>query len=234
MMVHVLSGQWPFPSEANRVNPQNPNDPNDLVGVTEFDRREEYINKIGNEHPLMILIQHCLSNSPSHRPTSSEIHQRVSAVAAEYPSPFANRVEMLERIKAIGEEKETVRMEKDGALAEKDLQMSQLMTDKDVAVRDRERVLAELEESQLKVDSLCQAHLIELEGLHIQISDLTADNEHLLTVLAVRGQEVKSLEEKCKSEQKHHQVQLEFKMSEISSKNDLISNKSSTIQSLHT
>ena len=109
-MVHVLSGQWPFPGEAVRVNP---NTPNDVIGVTEFGRREEYINLIGNEHPLMILIQRCLSNIPSHRPTSSEVHQRVSTVAADHPTSFTNRVEMMDRIKALSEEKETIRMEKE-------------------------------------------------------------------------------------------------------------------------
>ena len=53
MMVHVLSGQWPFPGEAVRVNPRYPNNPNDLVGVTEFDRREEYINLIGLEMNIL-------------------------------------------------------------------------------------------------------------------------------------------------------------------------------------
>ena len=110
-MVHVLSGRWPFPGEAVRVNPQNPNDPNDVLGVSEFNRREDYINDIGKEHPLMTLIQHCLSNSPSHRSTSSEVHQQVSAVAADHPPSFSNRMEMLERIKALREEKENVRMQ---------------------------------------------------------------------------------------------------------------------------
>ena len=113
MMVHMLSGQWPFPGEAVRVNPRNPNNPNDLVGVTEFDRHEEYINLIGNEHPLMTLIRQCLSNSPSHRPTSSEVHQRVSVVAADHPPSFTDRVEMMERIKILGEEKERVRSERE-------------------------------------------------------------------------------------------------------------------------
>ena len=116
MMVHVLNGQWPFPGEA--VQGVNPKNPNDVVGVTEFDRREEYINLIGNEHPLMTLIQQCLSNSPSHRPTSSEVHQRVSAVAADHPPSFTNRVEMMERIKALGKENETIIMEKKGLRTE--------------------------------------------------------------------------------------------------------------------
>ena len=134
MMVHVLSGQWPFPGEAVRVNPNNPHDPNDVIGMTEFDRRQEYIklNVIGKEQPLMILIRQCLSNSPSHRPTSSEVHQRVSAVAADHPLSFTNRVEMMERIKTLSE---TMRNEKDNTIAEKELQIAEITTEKDDASR---------------------------------------------------------------------------------------------------
>ena len=110
-MVHMFSGQWPFPGEAVRLNPSNPHDPDDVIGVTEFNRREEYINLIEKQHPLMRLIQRCLSNSPSHRPTSSEVHQIVSAVAANNPPSFANRVEMMERIKALSQEKEDMRVQ---------------------------------------------------------------------------------------------------------------------------
>ena len=180
MMLHLLSGQWPFPGEAVQVNHQ---DHSTLIGVCEFDRREEYINLIGNEHPLMTLIQGCLSNSPSHRPTSSEVHQRVSAVAADYPPSFTNRVEMMERIKALGEEKETLRNEKDNTIAENELQIAEMRTEKDDIVREKERALAELSEVQSNIESPQQSHSIEIEVLHIQISDLKTDNEHLQTVL---------------------------------------------------
>ena len=203
MMVHVLSGQWPFPGEANIVNPRNPNDPNDLVGVTEFDRREEYINKIGNQHPLMRLIQTCLSNSSSHRPTSSEVHQQVSTVAADHPPSFANRVEMLERIKAIGEEKETMRMEKNNAVAEKDEQLAE-----------KEHILAELEETRSTVKRLQQSQAIILERAHILTFDSKAEIEHLHAIIRAK------------------QVELVSKTSELSSKDVLISSKSSTIHSL--
>ena len=168
MMVHVLSGQWPFPGEAVRVNPRNPNNPNDLVGVTEFDHREEYISLIGNEHPLMTLIQQCLSNSPSHRPTSSEVHQRASAVAADHPPSFTNRVEMMERIKALSEEKERMRSDKDNTIAEKD-----------AVIMERDRSIIELKDSQSNIDRLCQSHSIEVEALQTANVDLKADNEHL-------------------------------------------------------
>ena len=211
MMVHVLSGQWPFPGEAVRVNPRNPND---LVGVTEFDRREEYINKIGNQHPLMQLIQVCLSNSTSHRPASSEVHQQVSAVAADHPPSFANRVEMLERIKALGEEKEAMRMEKNNAVA-----------NKETAVGEREQVLVQLEETQSDIDRFRQAHSIERERVRLEISDLKAEIEQLQTIVKIKERELEIQVTAL-------QALLESRSSELSSKDALICNKSSTIQSL--
>ena len=229
MMVHVLSGQWPFPGEAVRVNPRNPNDPNDLVGVTEFDRREEYINKIGDQHPLMRLIQLCLSNSSSHRPTSLEVHQQVSAVAADHPPSFANRVVMLERIKVLGEENETMRIKKNNAVAKKE-----------TAVVEREQVLAELEETQFNMDRLQQSHSIQVEGVQLEVSDLKAEIEQLQTVVKTKERELEV--NKCNHQeeieaikialQKEYQTQLDSKASELSSKDALIFSKSSTIQSL--
>ena len=234
MMVHVLSGQWPFPGEANIVNPRNPNDPNDLVAVTEFDRREEYINKIGNQHPLMRLIQACLSNSSSHRPASSEVHQQVSAVAADHPPSFANRVEMLERINTLGEEKETMRIE--NYSAEKERQITELSTEKDNAVDEKERVLTELEETKANMDRLQQSHRVELEGVQLEVTDLKSENEHLRALMDAMEQESHSFEKKNRTikqaMEEHHQSQLQAKVTEISSKDALISRKSSTIQSL--
>ena len=184
MIMHVLSGQWPFPGEAVRVNPRNPNNPNDLVGVTEFDRREEYINLIGNEHPLMTLIQGCLSNSPSHRPTSSEVHQRVSAVAADHPPSFTNRVDMMDRIKVLSEEKEVMSNERDNTIAQKD-----------AAIVERDSSRAELTETQSNIDSLCQSYSIEVEALKIKIADMMADIEHLHATITAKEKEYKSNKE---------------------------------------
>ena len=195
-MVHVLSGQWPFPGEAVRVNPRNPNNPNDLVGVSEFDRREEYINLIGNEHPLMTLIQGCLSNSPSYRPTSLEVHQRVSAVAADHPPSFTNRVEMMDRIKTLSVEKETFRAQKDSVIAEKD-----------AVIMERDQSIAELKETQCNIDSLCQSHFIEVEALQLENTDLKADNVHLQSLTSAKEQ---SYELEQETMLKRYEVQLEI------------------------
>ena len=191
MMVHVLSGQWPFPGEAVRVNPRNSNNPNDLVGVSEFDRRKEYINLIGNEHPLMTLIQGCLSNSPSHRPTSSEVHQRVSAVAADHPPSFTNRVEMMDRIKILSQDNERVQAEKDTTVAEKN-----------AVIREKEMISSELEEAQSTIDSLCESHSIEVEALKIEITDTKADIENLHAIITAKERKYKSDKQRHESDKK--------------------------------
>ena len=249
--MHVLSGQWPFPGKAVRDNPKNPNDPNDIVGVTEFDRREEYINKIDNQHPLMHLLQLCLSNNPSHCPTSCEVQKQVSAVSAEHPASFANRVEMLERIKALGEGKEAMRMEKKNAVPD--------------TRREKEQVSAELEEPQASMERLQHLYSIELDRVQLEVSNLKDENEHLQTMVNTKGKELEILQINHREEieaykqsrhqldqqhmlhlatlenehtnvkqamEKHLRVQLELKASELSSKDALITSKSRTIDGL--
>jgi serine/threonine protein kinase len=166
MMMHVLSGQWPFPGEAVRVNPRNPNNPSDVVGVTEFDRREEYINLIGNEHPLMTLIQGCLSNSPSHRPTSSEVHQRVSAVAADHPPSFTNRVEMMDRIKTLSQENERVLAKNNTAVPEKNREIAEA-----------EQLLVRLLEMQQIMADLIKQNEAKQERIDQLVGELTVQGE---------------------------------------------------------
>ena len=70
MIIHVLCGRWPFPADVFRPDPRNPDG---LVPVSEIDRRAEYLQNISPTHPLMGLIQQCLSNFPKHRPEAFEI-----------------------------------------------------------------------------------------------------------------------------------------------------------------
>ena len=110
-MVHVLSGQWPFPSEATRVDPRNSAG---VIGVSEMERRVQYLNIIGRPshkqegHPLMSLIERCLSNSPSLRPNTSELAERISSISDQQPLTFSKRVDMMQRINSIQREKETL------------------------------------------------------------------------------------------------------------------------------
>ena len=97
LMTHVFCGRWPVPAEIFRANPSNPND---MTALTEVQRREEYLNDIGEAHPLMDLMRQCLSNNPTVRPDIPDILRTVKEVMPQFPRAFENKVEVLQRIQA--------------------------------------------------------------------------------------------------------------------------------------
>ena len=110
MLVHVLCGQWPIPTEPTRVDPCNPAH---VIGLSEVERRAEYLDVIGRPsaqdegHPLMPLIERCLSNSPDCRPKASELVETMGEAAEQQPLTFNSRVNMMQRIENIQREKRT-------------------------------------------------------------------------------------------------------------------------------
>ena len=97
LIIHTLCGRWPFPGEAFRPDPRNHDA---IIPVSEVERRAEYIQEIGNDHPLMGLIRQCLSNIPTRRPEAPALLERVNAILSTLPKPFTNRVEMLQQFEA--------------------------------------------------------------------------------------------------------------------------------------
>ena len=90
LLLHTLSSQWPFPIEANRVGKQNV-----LQPVSEAGRRQQYIDVIRNDHPLLPLLHQCLSNSTQQRPTSSDILDQVAKLANKHALAHEDKVEQL-------------------------------------------------------------------------------------------------------------------------------------------
>ena len=64
-----------------------------------------FLRAIGNDHSLMNLILRCINNDPRRRAHASEIVERLSAMKSQFPSSFANRLEMLRQIERQEEEK---------------------------------------------------------------------------------------------------------------------------------
>ena len=60
MMVHLFSGQWPFPTETVIVDPQVDSR---VIPQTEADQRREKLDAIGRDHSLMNLMLWCLHDS---------------------------------------------------------------------------------------------------------------------------------------------------------------------------
>ena len=88
-MVHLLSGKWPIPSSATIIDPL---DPNQITPRTEAERRQHFLDEIGEDHPLMRLILECLSNNPSYRPSAEDILHRVNAAARDNPPSYEDKI----------------------------------------------------------------------------------------------------------------------------------------------
>ena len=146
LMIHVLCGRWPFPCEPNRLNPSNQDD---ILPLTEAERRGQYLRDIGNAHPLMGLILRCVSNNPERRARAAEIVQQVEHMTHQSPPTFANRVEMLQRIRADANEKGSLREE-------------------------NETFAAEYEQSLLEREELIQQHQAEAEQVRNEVAELNA------------------------------------------------------------
>ena len=97
LIIHTLCGKWPFPGETFHPDPQNPAT---MIPISEVERRAEYLQEIGNDHPLMTLVRQCLSNAPAQRPEASALLNRINTILSALPQPFTNRVEMVHQFEA--------------------------------------------------------------------------------------------------------------------------------------
>ena len=158
LMIHMFSGRWPEPQVG-----QIRNELGRMIPVTEAERREVFLQAIGNDHPLMDLILKCIDNYPQQRGYTDEITERLSEM--QLPVSFANQLEMLRCIEAIEEEKRALREEGER----------------------KDRVIQEIvNEAQTKhqhqveeIDRLKLVHSSEVEQLQLQVRNLNTQNQLL-------------------------------------------------------
>ena len=75
---------------------------------------------------LRDLILRCISNNPARRARAAEIVLRMSDMTRQFPPSFANRVEMLQRIKINAGEKQTLTTENQRLVAEAERHQAQV------------------------------------------------------------------------------------------------------------
>ncbi len=92
LIIHTFSGQWPLPTEAAILDP---NKNNQLIPVSESDRRNYYIEIMGESHAMVGLIRSCLNNNPAQRPKAVEIWKQTCEEGASHPPTYKNRLDML-------------------------------------------------------------------------------------------------------------------------------------------
>ena len=95
-----------FPANLRPHTYPDPGDPERLLGRTEVERRGEYIQllhqQLGDQHPLVQLVKHCLHNIPSRRPSTQELLQRLENMRAQIEDPYEHLTK-LEAMKMLRE-----------------------------------------------------------------------------------------------------------------------------------
>ena len=192
MMIHMFSGRWPEPQVGQvRAEPGGR-----MIPVSEAERREVFLQIIGNNHPLMDLIRQCIDNYVQSRAHASEIVERLAAVISQFPT--SNRLEMLRRIGAVEAEKGTlteVGERKDRVIQQKESQISllgeeiQALTEEgerknrviqqkenEISLH-REEAQAEKDKNSAEIYRLKLAHSSEVEQLRLQVRDLNTQSQ---------------------------------------------------------
>ena len=173
-MVHLLSGKWPLPSSATVVDPLNPGR---VTGRTEAQRRQEYLDDIGQDHPLMELILECLSNSPNHRLNAEDILQRVRTAAREYQPAFANK---MAQIKADNEQRE--QLQHDMEQVQQRLGQCEILHS--FLTKQKQQQNSQLVETNERVTSLLESRTKELS---ISTSLISAKDQEIQAMTALNS-----------------------------------------------
>ena len=99
LIVHMLCGRWPLPTKEAV-------DCITLRGISESERREDYLQGIGRDHPFNETIQQCLNNNPDLRPRAQEVLKRVKETISKLPHMALNKVELFHKIERKHQQKE--------------------------------------------------------------------------------------------------------------------------------
>ena len=158
LMIHMFSGRWPQP----QVGP-NRTEPGDrLIPVSEAERRKEFLQAIGNDHPLMDLILKCIKNDPNGRAHTNEIVDRLAELRVKFDISFSNRLEMLTCVQGQRLEMKELREMLERRVQEIELGKNQ--------IRDlRESALSNEEKRTKEIEALNIAHSIHTVQLSTQI-----------------------------------------------------------------
>ena len=91
LVLHLVSQQWPIPTEAVRVGASGM-----LTPIPEADRRITQLELVGKDHCLYQLITQCLQNDPSQRPDISNIILTLNALQDKHPLPSTTYLDLLQ------------------------------------------------------------------------------------------------------------------------------------------
>ena len=197
MILHVLCGRWPYPSEPTRVDPNNRKK---VIGLTEAERREEYFQQVRGDHPLVELIRGCLDNDPPQRPGAIRILRRLRQVISQSPPSCGNKMELLNQT-------QTLRNERQG-LSEQ-LEQSQ----------------RELTQSRGRQERLELTHSIDMDQVQCRVRELSTEVEGLRAVVRSKENAIQAKETAIQAKERAIQAKEIEKQQAIQAKERAIQEK---------
>ena len=212
LVVHTLSGEWPNPSGAFA---EDPNNPNGVVSVTEFERRRESVDRISEGHPLLGLIEQCLSNVASRRPDTAEVVRQLLAERDRIPPRSENRLELLQQVQSLRAEIQQCSRDENEALRRENETLRAETAGKDTElVTIRECLTEELQAVRRSSDMLLaekrrDISLLEREqsSLELQRARLQREVESLQAELALREEQSRAETESLRAQVQRLTVQ---------------------------
>ena len=222
LMIHIFSGEWPLPT-------MEAVDPHSGDGRTEAVRRQQYIDAIGLDHPLMDLITRCIHNNPENRPQAQAIHVCIAAQLPHHQDPVEERPPSQEERPP--QEDDKVYTEEPHELELLQLQLPELeariqdlkatLAAKEVEMNERERQLietfdAELQQKEAEIALVRASMESELRILKEQCSNTLSTKEKQISIL-----------------EKSYRSIISAKNELLSCKEDTIARYTATAQALH-
>ena len=185
LIIHILSGKWPEPHIGQTYTDA---DSDELIPVTEAERRKNYIDAIGRDHPLMGLILKCINNSPQRRAPAIEVVEQLAELVRQFSSSFSNRIELLRRIEAEDNEKKRLQDEsekKSDEIQRKEEEISNLSKEKcvleEVIAKKGDEIQVELQHKLEEVEELKVTHSLEIQQLRIEMKEMSEHRQVILT-----------------------------------------------------
>ena len=71
VIIHLITHQWPRP--VGQTSTGNI--------ISEFERRRKFIEKMGHDHPLFSVVERCVQNDVSSRPSSNQVLELLGSIA---------------------------------------------------------------------------------------------------------------------------------------------------------
>ena len=189
LVIHFVSGEWPVP-QVGQVRTEG----TQMIPVSEAERRQEFLDKIGDDHPLMGLILGCIVNNPDRRTRANQLVEQLAELVQRYPATHGNKLDMLQEIeikkKALteAEEKHTQIMRK---------MEHQLSHSGEESPRKRSEEI--VQQKQLHTAEIRQLNLA-IKNVHTQMAVLSAEKEVACREMNLVKSENKSLISEVKAQ----------------------------------